>query len=74
MTSLNTSCGFNIEVTPDLGIAHLLLNQVKYGQTMKDGTEETKVIDNYVAKSSNEAMTTVEGDSNGDELVSRPNP
>ena len=42
---------------------------------MKDGTEETKVIENYVAKSSNnEAMTTVEGDSNGDELVSRPNP
>ena len=41
---------------------------------MKDGTEETKVIENYVAKSSNEAMTTVKGDSNGDELVSRPNP
>ena len=41
---------------------------------MKDGTEETKVIENYVAKSSNEAMTTVEGDSNGDELLSRPNP
>ena len=41
---------------------------------MKDGSEETKVIEIYVAKSSNEAMTTVEGDSNRDELISRPNP
>ena len=41
---------------------------------MKDGTEETKVIENYVAKSSNEARATVEGDSNGDELLPGPDP
>ena len=44
LTSLNASCGFNIEVLTHIKVVkYLLLSQVKYGQTMRDGTEETKV-------------------------------
>ena len=50
----------------------LLLAQVKYGQTMKDGTDETKVNLGVMLKINQ--IFTVEGDSNGDELISRPNP
>ena len=52
LTSLNTSCGFNIEVAnpyPHIELVKLLLlSQVKYGQTMRDGTEETKVLNPYI--------------------------